>query len=211
MPASAVTYAVIGEIIPTLQGWCTVEKASHLADLVVDRAADVCVEIGVFGGRSLLAMAVAQRELGHGTCWGVDPWSAVASLEGENSPENDEWWSRLDYEDVYRRFVEAVVHHDLLPVCNWLRTKSITASRLFDDRTVDVLHIDGNHSEFTSVADVVTWLPKMAPGGIVVMDDADWTTTAAAQRLLRQHSSSVDDHGNYAVFTLADHRAASAG
>lgn len=204
MPAGAATYAVVGEVIPTLQGWCTVEKASHLADLVVDRGAGVCVEVGVFGGRSLLAMAFAQRELGRGATWGIDPWSAVASLEGENSPENDEWWSQLDYEDVYRRFVEAVLQHGLLPVCNWMRTKSVTASRLFDDRTVDVLHIDGNHSEFTSVTDVVTWLPKMSPGGIVVMDDADWATTAAAQRLLRQHSSSVDDRGSYAVFTLAD-------
>jgi predicted O-methyltransferase YrrM len=202
MSASAATYAAIADTLPTLDGWCTVEKASHLADLVVDRRALRCVEIGVFGGRSLIAMAIAQRELGGGVCWGVDPWSVDASLEGENAPENDEWWSALDYETIYRRFAEAVIRTGVLPSCNWLRMKSLTASRIFDDATIDLLHIDGNHSEYTSVGDVVTWLPKLAPGAIVVVDDADWPTTATAQRLLREHADTFLDCDNYAVFTL---------
>ena len=36
--------------VPTLHGWCTVEKASHIYNLVLDHEQPVCVELGVFGG-----------------------------------------------------------------------------------------------------------------------------------------------------------------
>jgi predicted O-methyltransferase YrrM len=63
-----------------LPGWCTKEKAYTLASLVIGTRPAVIVEVGVFGGRSFLPMALALKELGKGMAIGIDPWSPAASV-----------------------------------------------------------------------------------------------------------------------------------
>lgn len=177
---------VFTKIIPNLPGWCSEAKARRLARLVVDRHARVAVEIGVFGARSLLALGVGGR-VARAQVIGIDPYTADASLAGKNAPENDAYWQdrarggQIDYEDIFRKACAAAA---MFPNVRILRAKSLDAASVFDPGTVDLIHIDGNHSEETSCADVRAWLPKMSLGGIVIMDDVGWETTRAAQKLL---------------------------
>ncbi len=174
------------KIIPELPGWCSVDKSRRLADLVEHRNARTVVEIGVFGGRSLIALGVGARRVG-AMVVGFDPYSQAASLDGANSAENDAWWrdraagGMVDYEGVYKVACDATTR---LPGVNLVRARSLNVVDNYKPGTVDVIHIDGNHSEETSCADVKAWLPKLSLGAIIVMDDVGWATTVKAQKIL---------------------------
>jgi predicted O-methyltransferase YrrM len=49
-----------------------------------------------------------------------------------------------------------------------------------DVDNVGFLHIDGNHASDEALKDVEYWGARMAPGGIIVMDDCDWPSTRVA-------------------------------
>jgi hypothetical protein len=66
--------AKISQALPFLEGWCSKEKACAFIDLVLQEKPQTCVEIGVFGGKSLLPVAMALKSLGQGIVIGVDPW-----------------------------------------------------------------------------------------------------------------------------------------
>jgi hypothetical protein len=198
---SADLRARIDAAIAPLRGWTTPDKAARLAELVVETRADRSVEIGVFGGRGTVAMALAHQFTRTGYVAAIDPWDVAASLEGDNDPTNDDWWSGIDYDDVYEEFLRAIVQHGLARHCRIMRERSETARRLFADHDVAVLHQDGNHSERVSSAEVRAWAPTIAPGGYWVADDTDWPTTAPAQALLLGSGFTLlEDHGTWRVY-----------
>ena len=49
-----------------LEGWCAKDKAATLIDLVLMLKPKIVVEIGVFGGKSLVPIAYALQETGSG-------------------------------------------------------------------------------------------------------------------------------------------------
>ena len=54
----------IADVVPRLNGWCSVNKAQHLAAMVCALQPVTAVEIGVFGGKSLIPMAMAMKRIG---------------------------------------------------------------------------------------------------------------------------------------------------
>jgi hypothetical protein len=191
----------IAEMLAPLHGWTTPEKGVRLAELVIETRADVSVEIGVFGGRGTLSMAVGHETIGHGHVVGIDPWEVRAALDGENAAANDEWWSKLDYDAIYEHFLGALVHYRLARYVRIMRERSDSAVRLFADRSLSVLHQDGNHSEAVSTTEVEVWTPKLASGGYWVSDDTDWPTTQRALGMLEDRRFElVEDHGGWRVY-----------
>jgi hypothetical protein len=193
--------ARIEACIVSLHGWTTVDKGLRLAELVVTAQAGVSVELGVFGGRGTISMAIGHEALGRGCVVGVDPWEAAASLEGVNAPENDEWWGRIDHEAIYQSFLKALADSRLESFCRVLRQRSHVAAGEFADGSISVLHQDSNHSEQVSSAEVDLWTPKLRAGGYWVADDTDWATTQRAQQLLvEKRFAVVEEHPNWKVF-----------
>lgn len=187
--------------IAPLHGWGTVEKGVRLAELVLGIRAERSVDIGVFGGRSLIPMAIAHQILGAGYTVGIDPWEVEASLDGANAPENDEWWGKVDHDAIYAHFLGALMQYGLVGECRIMRERSDTAVRLFSDESVSVLHQDGNHSEKISTMEVELWTPKLKRGGYWVSDDTDWTTTQRAQAMLIERGFLVfENHGNWKIY-----------
>ena len=80
-------------LVKSLPGWCTPEKAQRLFDLVIESNSQITCELGVFGGRSFIPLALAHKQKGTGFALGIDAWKKEASLEGTNSLENNEYWS----------------------------------------------------------------------------------------------------------------------
>lgn len=177
-------YEKIDQVLPNLQGWCTPEKAKHIAKLIVENDMELAVEIGVYGGRSLLPMGMAFEHIGKGKCYGIDPWCAAASVASEQNQANIDWWSKLDHEAIYRGFISAVLENGLSHRCYWLRFLSEQTAKLFSDGEIDLLHIDGNHSQKSALRDVDLWLPKVVEGGYIIFDDIDWQSTRDAQVVL---------------------------
>jgi predicted O-methyltransferase YrrM len=183
MEASDISY--IQHILPTLEGWCTVEKATILYQTILTLNSPICVELGVFAGRSLVAIAKATK-LKKGKCYGVDAWSKDAALVGTNSKENDEWWGNIDYEHFYQYTKKVLKEANVSDVCTLFRNKTSEIVDLFSDNSIDFLHQDGNHSEEVTTEEVNRWCQKVKIGGYWAFDDADWPTTKHAQQLLIQ-------------------------
>jgi hypothetical protein len=183
---SAVT-SFIRTALPKMEGWCSEPKAVSMAARVLAEKPVTCVEIGVFGGRSLCAMAVALRELGQGKAYGIDPWAVSASLEGyPKDDDNAKWWkNNIDHESIYKGCIDWITSLQLDPYIEILRMTNREAFPYVKALPpIDMLHIDGNHSEITSMFDVEHYVPLCSPGAIVWFDDTDWQSTKAAQRRL---------------------------
>jgi predicted O-methyltransferase YrrM len=136
----------------------------------------IIVEIGVFGGASVIPMAMALQAIGSGRVYGIDPWEAGESVVGMEDA-NYEWWNNLNHEDIYIGFINALIFNKLTNYCIPLRATSEQAAPLFD--VIDMIHIDGNHSEEKSWKDVELYFDKVRSGGIIVFDDISWRDTSA--------------------------------
>ena len=192
---------IIDQELPRLPGWCTPEKGKRMAALA--RGSHLCVELGVFGGRSLVSIALALRDQPSefGRVDGIDPFTATAALEGTNDPANDQWWSRLNYEAIARVAQEALYRLELMPYARLVRMYSRDVVEFYGDGTIDLLHQDSNHSEEVSCEEVTLWAPKIRTGGYWLADDVNWPTTQRAQRVLTDSGfERIEDHETWAVF-----------
>lgn len=168
--------------LPRMEGWCSQEKASAMADLILAEKPNTVVEIGVFGGRSLIPQALALQANDKGTIYGIDPWKKEAALEGEVGAANAEWWNSLDLHKIHNYCMDQIWANQLDKFCIILQTSSHHCAHLFN--RIDILHLDGNHSELSSCRDVNNYLPYVRPGGFIWFDDTDWTTTQKAIQLI---------------------------
>jgi len=196
-----ITNVWIDTHLPGMHGWCDPDKGKRLAELIVKHNCHNILELGIFGGRSLLSMAKVCEQRGSGLVTGIDPWSASASLEGTNDPQNNEWWQKLEYEEIYRSFVGLVLAHHLTKYCRWFRCKSAEAAAFYKPESIDLIHQDSNHSEEVSCAEIELFHPLLKPKAIFVMDDVRWETTSKARELLNiKGYVRLEDHGDWQVF-----------
>lgn len=183
-----------------MDGWADEGRCNTLIDLVLNHKPLLIVELGVYGGRSLAALGFACQHRGLGHVWGIDPWSVEAAIEGENE-KNVEWWSKLDIESIYIRFIQNIISLNLTKECRWIRATAQEASPLFENDSIHLLSLDANHSEVASCREVTTWLPKIAPKGVLVMDDCDWASQAKAIQMVRESGMvCIHDAGSWMAF-----------
>jgi len=183
----------------SLEGWCSLDKARALAALVLDARPSCIAEIGVFGGRSAIPMALAARSYG-GVVHGIDPWSTAAALEGDIGEGNRAWWSRLDMERVHRGFLAAIDTFGISHSLRVLRMTDTEALTRFENGQIDLLHVDGNHSNVVSRRYVEQWGPKLAPGGHLVLDDIDWDSQRDTVALVEQTFEPIRREASWAIY-----------
>lgn len=152
-----------------LLGWCTYRKARTLAALVLALRPKITVEVGIFQGRSLIPMALAQREVGDGIVWGIDSWEPLASIECQK-PADVVWWRSVNYANVEQGFRKYVHEAGLDNVVKIIKEKSDDVEPPIG---IGLLHIDGNHSA-KSISDAKRFGERVKPGGICVVDDLGW-------------------------------------
>lgn len=166
-----------------IRGWCSIDKAKKLIEIVNQIKPSLCVELGVFGGRSLLPIAWASKQNNPASrIIGIDAWEVQACLDGENSKANDDWWSNINHTDMMNYTRELMNQHNL-NVDLW-KAKSYEVSAKFENDSIDVLHQDSNHSEEVSCREVELYWNKVKHDGIWIFDDTTWETTKKAQKLL---------------------------
>ncbi len=167
------TQLKILEILPSFPGWCSSEKALELFNLAIKTKPSLCVEIGVFGGSSLLPIASALKHLGKGIVIGIDPWDPREAIKHFNLPEDEEnlaWWSSLDFEKIFQEYSRLFSKHHLNDHVITIKSTSALASTIITT-PIDILHLDGNHSEFGIISDITLYLPKVRPGGYIWLND----------------------------------------
>lgn len=203
MTTETINFIEVLQHIP--EGWCGADKAEHLFDLTLQSGCTMSLELGVFGGRSLIPIAMAHKEAGRGFVLGVDSWSRAASLEGTNDQANAEWWASLNYSSIYKSCTDAIDHFNLNDVCGTVRMKSLIFGTLIANDSVSLLHQDSNHSEEVTCAEVMMFAPKIMKGGIWVSDDSNWSTVKPSLKMLEGFGFDMlgeyeNDQGKYTVF-----------
>ncbi len=165
-----------------LEGWCSKGKAGILFDLVLKTKPKTIVEIGVWGGKSLIPMAVALKANKKGKIYGIDPWDPYASIEEVKEEVNRNYYLSVDHEWILLGLIDAIDYIHMGNHIELIRSTSINAPLIEE---IDILHVDGNHSNKTSMEDVHKWVPLVKNGGWVIFDDMTWhengvNTTAQA-------------------------------
>ena len=181
------------ECMDQVQGWCSHQKASILLDIILAVKPKTVVEIGVWGGKSLLPMAYTLKRIGKGIVYGIDPWDSQASLEGVMHEGNIAFWRTVDHEGILLQLIDVIGQYGLDDSVRLVRDTSAHAPIIEE---IDILHIDGNHSDVTSYIDVTKWVPLVRKGGWIVFDDMNWfengvTTTGRAVEYLNTHCHQI--------------------
>jgi len=187
----------IENILPSIHGWCNPVKAKKIVEIILKNKSDLCVEIGVFGGSSLVPTAMSLKFNGKGVVYGIDPWGKQEALEEMKAEINKKWWDKVDYEDIYNHCLDNIKKYDISNFCKIIRSKSEDAVSQFQDNSIDLLHIDGNHSEELSYKDAILYLPKVKTGGTILFDDIWWAeedliTTRKAVVFLLKYCKKVE-------------------
>ena len=117
-----------------------------------------------------------------------DPWAYKDCTEGYSSEDkNYQWWNQINLEDIYNQFKIMLKNYDLTPYCIIIRSTSEACVNNFQDESIDILHIDGNHSEDFALRDAMLYFPKVKKNGYIWFDDVNWTSTSKAINYLKEH------------------------
>lgn len=178
-------FETIARVQPKLHGWCSPEKAATLAAAVLAYRPEVIVEIGVFGGSSLIPLALAAKEIGRCKVIAIDPWLAVASVEGQVNDADRKFWSdQAMHENVYNDFLRVISELGLTNTVDVRRAKS-------DDvevpANIGLLHTDGNHGE-QAVKDIERYFPKCLVGSLAFVDDEHWAGGGVSRAITKAKS-----------------------
>lgn len=156
-------------------GWCSLEKATTLAAIILAMRPKVVVELGVWMGGSAIPMAIALRSIGSGQLLAVDAWSVEASVAGQEEEAHLTWWGQTmgasGHGHAFEMFQSRLRQHGILPErCLVLHQRTDEAEV---PKMIDVLHHDANHGP-QAVADIERWAPAVRVGGMLIIDDLDW-------------------------------------
>jgi hypothetical protein len=126
--------------------------------LMREVAPGIFVELGTHSGNSYFSFcsAVVDSHIG-ASCVAVDTWRGDVHA-GEYG------------EDVFAK----VSAHNQVRYGRFSRLMRMTfdeAAAQFQDHSIDLLHIDGLHTYDAVRHDFETWLPKLAPGAVVLLHD----------------------------------------
>lgn len=182
-----------------ISGWCNQDKAEVFASHLSSMHSPLCVEIGVFSGRSLIILGLLLKEKGRGMAVGIDNWSKTAIVEG-NESKDMKWYLDKDLEAIYQKCLTYVMDYEVEDHCAVLRLDSNRGADIFGYESIDLLHIDGNHSEKVSCRDVELFLPKVKRRGVIVFDDINWGTTKKAQAILARNCTLNYQTSHFAAY-----------
>jgi hypothetical protein len=141
------------------------------------------VEIGVWGGRSIIPCAAALRHVGTGFVTCVGTWSADAARASPIHGASDRLWSGVDFPRIKRQFHRFVAAADLTQQVRLVEADSRSAVALFDH--IDFLHVNGTQCISNAAEVAVLYACKVRQGGIVLLDNVDWTGAESAWENLR--------------------------
>jgi predicted O-methyltransferase YrrM len=184
-------------------GGCSKSRGEAIRNAVLDTNAQLCVEIGVFMGSSLMYFAEAAEETG-GRVIGIDPYK-LDSLKNTvpNKKDHDFIYNVLftkqkTLDDMYRNLA-SLIHDQGLTKVTLIREKSESVFDIFEQGSIDVLHIDGNHDEEYVTKDIKYYLPLVRKGGYIIMDDIKWD---GVKNAISKHMTAnlVADHGSFSVY-----------
>ena len=158
--------------------------------LIDEVSPKIFVELGTHSANSYFAFCQSVYEKGLSTkCYAVDTW------QGD---EHAGYYGDEIFAKVNAHHLEHYAGFSRL-----LRTTFDDAVTYFADESIDLLHIDGLHTYEAVRHDFETWLPKLAPGAVVLLHDTNvrernfgvWKLWAELQAIYSNNLEFVHSHG----------------
>ena len=186
-----------------LEGWCSREKATSIMDVIYENKCQNCIEVGVFGGKSLLPIARALQYNGAGKVSAVDAWDTNVAIQGLSASDpNYLWWQKVNLKDLYLQTIKMLQKNRATRFCVLVKKSSKEASTMFLDETVDFIHLDGNHTEELAFQDVVDYFPKVKDGGYILLSDPTWYSMKRSLVFLMERADLISTFSPTASFYL---------
>lgn len=117
---------------------------------IYERATGLCVDVGTFHGRAAAVMAAKGARVA-----AIDTWNNYTNERGKLVRASE---AGAGIEASFRRFgLQA----------EFVRGDSLVECQRFADGSIDFLFLDSHWAPEFKRAEVVAWLPKVRPGGII--------------------------------------------
>ncbi len=186
-----------------ITGWCSDEKALLIMDLIKKNKFHCCVELGVFAGKSLFPIANALQYNKFGIVYGIDPWNALEAVNGFTKDNlNYTWWSAIDFDALYRQTLNLINQKNRLHYCKIIRQSSQNALSLFENESIDFIHIDANHNEDYVLQDVTGYFSKLKNNGYLLLTDPNWYSMRSALIFLMERADLITPFSPSASYFL---------
>lgn len=144
------------------------------------------IEVGSWKGKSAAFLAVeiinSKKNIKF-DC--IDTW-----LGEESYYQEDE---HVKQKKLYELFLSNI--EPVKTVINPIRLKSVEASRLYDDESVDIIFIDACHDYESVKEDIIHWLRKVKIGGILAGHDYNWSGVKTAVHEMIGEKNIVSENG----------------
>lgn len=135
-------------------------RRSMLADFFAEQEYTEGVEVGTRRGKYAVVLCKANPSL-HLTC--VDPWAPYAGRK----------YTKEIQDGIYAEAVSNLAQYN----ATLMRLPSLEAVKQFQDRSLDFVFIDGDHTFDHAVRDIIEWSAKVKVGGVVAVHDYYHFTT----------------------------------
>lgn len=134
------------------------------------------VEVGVWRGRSTIAMAEFIRESGRDV-----QFIAVDHFRGSDEHQEELAATGHDLRELFEHHATAAGVRDLIHL--WVMESRVAAEGLADE-SCDLVYLDASHDLANVRADIGSWWPKVEPGGFLAGHDwsSNWPEVAQAVR-----------------------------
>jgi len=123
---------------------------------------ETIVEVGSWKGRSTHALLSGCP----GTVWAIDHWLGS---------KNDDGQIEAKEHDIFKIFKQNVGYFKNLKI---IKAYSLEAAVQFEEKSVDMVFIDGDHSYEEVKKDINTWLPKAKK--LICVHDYCWSSVRQA-------------------------------
>jgi len=214
-PLSRIEIASLIRHATNIFGETGVAKIAAMMAMFADAPQGDVVEIGVLAGRSAYVLASMARRHQTGSVLAIDPWDTAAARQHE-TPDDframlEEWAHVVPLEDFFESFIVSLLPIGVGNRFNYLAETSRSAyltwsgQRLVETPhfgavtyagAISVLHIDGNHDYVHVREDCELWVPRILPGGWLILDDYVWFhgdgPHRAGDELLAEHGARIE-------------------
>ena len=129
------------------------------------------VEIGSWLGQSSCLLASGLKGDG-AKLYAIDNFKGQAS-DPSAKMRYQERMSRLKIDNTKEIFDKNIAHFNLTSKVEVIAADSLEAAKSFREpaHSIDLLFVDGDHSEDATRNDIITWMPFLKPGTTVVFHD----------------------------------------
>lgn len=152
----------------------------------------IFVEIGVYGGSTLLDIYDVCNA-NNNKIYGIDPWDKLTIFNGMTEADTDIMIRNQEiarYKTIKHNLYDIINRNNLS--INLINENSWDSYQLFEDNSIDCIHIDGDHSYNGVKRDLELFYPKIKHGGMIINDDYHWSgCKKAIHEFIANHKNDI--------------------